>query len=136
MTTASGEKVLVWQSIIRGRCINASPQPGGVSTLVNPATGGAAARCSSNGMGSRSGGGAVRGIGVAALRRLSYAYRMSPASRLQIHLCLLTLLARAGIGIDLRWQERSVRTPPFSPRAATDPIHEILDTPPENVAYP
>ena len=40
MTAASGEKVLVWQTIIGNRCIAAT---GGVSTLVNPATGGAVA---------------------------------------------------------------------------------------------
>ena len=47
MTAASGEKVLVWQSTIGGRRIAAT---GGVSTLVNPATGGAVAWCS-NGVG-------------------------------------------------------------------------------------
>jgi hypothetical protein len=65
MTAASGEKVLVWQSTIGGRCITATGRRFDAGESGNR---GSCGWCSSNGMGSRSGGRVVRGIGAAPLR--------------------------------------------------------------------
>ena len=133
MTAASGEKVLVWQTIIGA---DASPPQGAVSTLVNPATGGAVAWCS-NGVGSRSGSSRA----ASAARRCDGSPTRigcpQPHDRRSTCVCPFSASPERGwyrspLAGKVRFSSRS----PISPRAATDPIHEILDTPPRNVAYP
>lgn len=117
------EKVLVWQSIIGGRCITAI---GGRFDAGE----------SGNRVLQR---GWDLGAGVVARHRRPGAamtlLRVSDVSSLTFAdppVCVPSLLAPSGdwYGSPLAGKVSLSSRSPISPRAPTDPIHEILDTPP------
>jgi hypothetical protein len=133
MTAASGEEVLVWQTIIGNGCIAAT---GGRFDAGESGNRGAVAWCS-NGVGSRSGSSRA----ASAARRCDGSPTRigcpQPHDRRSTCVCPFSASPERGwyrspLAGKVRFSSRS----PISPRAATDPIHEILDTPPRNVAYP